>query len=133
MNSFLFSKKQIVPLRLVIDIESGSIGAGLFDLTSHGKPVIGYTTRQNFAFQKVLHGQVLFLAMHKALEFVLTRIEYVGLKSLNATKGKIYVVNSVDVLISSPWFASETKNLKVAYDKPRLITEAVRLRCSPRM
>lgn len=125
MSGFLFSKKQIAPLRLVIDIESGSIGAGLFDVTNHGKPMLCYTARQNFVFQKILSGQALFSTMRKTLELALTRVEHEGLRSLNSATGKIHVVNSVDALISSPWFASETKNLKVEYDKPRVITKAV--------
>jgi hypothetical protein len=63
--------------------------------------------------------------MRKALDLILVRIEQIGLKSLNSSVKKIFVVNSVDVMISSPWFTSETKSLKIKYDQPHVISKSV--------
>ncbi|MSU55334.1 MAG: hypothetical protein EXS46_02220 [Candidatus Taylorbacteria bacterium] len=124
MSSFFSAKKDIVPLNLVLDIESGSIGAGLYMNRPGKKPIVLYTARENFVYQKDLNGQVLFSAMFKALETILDRIENAGLVGINENKNVLHVIGGYDAVLSSPWYLSEIKTLKALYATPHQISQS---------
>ena len=122
---FLFSKKPVLKVELVLDIGSKSVGGGVFDRTPEGKARLLYTAREPIVFQQKLTGENLTLAMRRSLDTVLLHLEKYGVGHLRSDREHIYEVCSVTVVVSSPWHASETRLLKLKFDKPTPITKVV--------
>ncbi|MDO8483147.1 MAG: hypothetical protein Q7S86_05015 [bacterium] len=124
MTWHLFSKKPEMKVGVVLDIGSKSVAGAVFTRSPHGKPIILYATREKLAFQKNITGERLSSNMIKALDLILFHLEKYGVEHLRKT-GTRHTVESIDVVISSPWNASETKVLTLKFSQRSLITKAL--------
>lgn len=124
MKWFPFSKTPEMKVGVLLDIGSKSVGGAIFTKDSDKKPRLLYVAREKLTFQKSVTGANLSTAMYNALELVLFHLEEYGVEHLRQGKTK-YRVASVDVVISSPWNASETKTLNLKFKDPTTITETI--------
>ena len=122
MTWHLFSKEPKAEVGIVLDIGSKSLGGAVFLRKAGGKSLLLYTAREKLAFQRILTEQNLSSAMQKALDLILFHLEKYGVNHLQ--KGRTnYIVSHIDVVISSPWNASETKTLTLKFKDATPITE----------
>lgn len=122
MNWLPFSKVPEMKVGVVLDIGSKSVGGAIFTLDPTKKPRMLYVTRETLPFKKNITGEGLSAAMLMALDQTLFHLEKYGVMHLRQTETK-YIVANVDVMVSSPWNASETKVLTLKFDEPSLVTE----------
>lgn len=100
---------------IVIDIGSGSVGAGLLVLGSSGK-------EDDFALTKIIRKEIrideganlddFVLVMNKSLKDCLSLV--------TANSGK---VDDIHIFLSSPWYASQSRDVKIKKEKPFTITK----------
>ena len=123
MNWRIFSKKAEMEAGVTIDIGSKSVGGAIF-MIGAVKPTLLYTTREKLPFMKTLTEKNLSTALYKALDLVTLQLEKYCIEHLRGTQ-KRYRVAYVDVVISSPWNASETKTLSVKFKDATIVTEVM--------
>lgn len=112
MNFFGKSKTND-ELFLVFDIGSSSVGGAFFRIQKDGSPRIVYTTRESFLLAETMKTDELFALALKALKVVATR----------ASLSKIGVPSKVFCILSSPWYASQTRTIKLAKDTSFVLTK----------
>ncbi|MFA5936645.1 MAG: hypothetical protein WC822_02065 [Candidatus Paceibacterota bacterium] len=109
----IFSKeKDEKELMLVFDIGSSSVGGAVFEMQQSKIPKIILSIREPIVFEDKLNtDRFLFLTL-KSLEIVASRICLKGIGRLS----KIFCV------LSSPWYASQTRTIKLEKNTPFLFT-----------
>ncbi len=112
MKIFSKSKKEKETLVLVFDVGSSSIGGSLFVRQSSGAPKIVYTMRELIRLEEALDHQRFFEAT---------------LKTLREVAGKICLSgygrpSEVFCVLSSPWFASQTRVIQLEKNTPFVFT-----------
>jgi hypothetical protein len=125
MFGFAFSKRADSQAELIIDVGSKSVGGGIFEKIPNGGAKLLYTAREPIAFQTELTGDNLFASMTRSLNNLLLHLQKYGVSHLRTPSGQKYRIHSANVIISSPWHASETKTLRLNFDKPIPITKSV--------
>ena len=110
----IFSKpKEEKELALVFDIGSSSIGGAVFEVQKLGIPKIILSIREPIILEdKIDTERFLFLTI-KSLEIVVSRICMMGIEK----PSKIFCV------LSSPWYASQTRTIKLEKNTPFLFTQ----------
>ena len=111
--SGLFNSKKKDELFMVFDIGSSSVGGALFLLKESGIPEIIFSVRENIVLENELNPDRFLLLTIKALETVAGRI---CLSGLGAPKQAFCI-------LSSPWYASQTRMIKFKRDVPFNFTE----------
>src|SRR3989344_9661603 len=106
--SIFKSNKKKDELALVFDIGSSSVGGALFLMQKNGVPKIIYSVRESISLEKKLSFDRFFSLTLKSLEMVANKINLAG---LGAPK-KTFCV------LSSPWYASQTRNILLKKDTP---------------
>jgi len=97
---------------LVFDIGSSSVGAAVFEVQKHGIPKIILSVREPIILEnKIDINQFLSLAL-KSIEIVARRVSMMGV----GKPSKIFCV------LSSPWYASQTRIIKLEKNTPFLFT-----------
>lgn len=109
----IFSKpKEEKELALVFDIGSSSIGGAVFEVQKLGIPKIILSIREPIILEdKIDTERFLFLTI-KSLEIVVSRICMMGIEK----PSKIFCV------LSSPWYASQTRTIKLEKNTPFIFT-----------
>jgi len=107
-----FKPKKKEELTLVFDIGSSSVGGALFYVQKSGIPKIIFSIREPIVFEEEINFDRLLSSTMKTLGIVANKISTVG---LGAPK-KIFCV------LSSPWYASQTRTIKFRKNAPFLFT-----------
>ncbi len=95
-------------LSLVFDIGSSSVGGSLFYIESSGNPHIIYTNREPILIDQNLDLQSFFNLTISALTKLVEKIH-----KENPAK-----IDRVFCVLSSPWFHSQTRNIKYEKNTP---------------
>lgn len=110
----IFSKsKNKEELMLVFDIGSSSVGGALFYTQKSGAPKIIYSIREPIALENEINFDRFLSLTIKSLEVVVNKI---CMMKLGAPK-KIFCV------LSSPWYASQTRIIKLKKNTPFIFTQ----------
>jgi len=109
----IFSKpKEEKELALVFDIGSSSIGGAVFEIQKGGIPKIILSIREQIILEeKIDIDRFLFLTL-KSLEIITSRLCMMGI----GKPSKIFCV------LSSPWYASQTRIIKLEKNTPFIFT-----------
>jgi len=119
MSFFSFFRKKEKPLTLVLDIGSGSVGAGIISLDEHLHPVVIYTTRIPIATSEKSTTKLLSATM-ASVKSALAIIDKYHKKEM-PNRG---CLDKAIVSIASPWYVSLTKKLLLEdSNKPILFTK----------
>lgn len=113
--SSLWSKKKKDELMLVFDVGSSSVGGALFFVRESGIPEIILSVREDIVIENEINPDRFLLLTIKALETVISRI---CLSGMGAPK-------EIFCILSSPWYASQTRVIKFKRDTPFNFTEAL--------
>ena len=99
---------------VIFDIGSGSIGGAFVGIEGEKPPEIIFTTRRDIPFQEKLNFQRFLDSMIKTLEemFVLMKKAGGGVK-----------VDQAYCILSSPWYASQTRLIRYSQDTAFSVTE----------
>lgn len=119
MSTFskIFSRTQKKELVLVFDIGSSSVGGALFWAQGSGAPKIVFSIREPITLEENL-GVDRFLSLAlKSLEVVASRIHMAGA----GAPAMIFCV------LSSPWYVSQTRIIKLQKNAPFLFTPRLAL------
>lgn len=109
----IFSKsKEENELALVFDIGSSSIGGAVFEIQKLGVPKIILSVREPIILEKKIDPERLLFLTVKSLETVANKICMMGI----GKPSKIFCV------LSSPWYASQTRVIKLEKNTPFLFT-----------
>jgi DNA-binding transcriptional MerR regulator len=110
----IFSKPQKQnELALVLDIGSSSVGGALFWMQSTGIPKIIFAMREPIPLEEEISIDKLITLTVKTLNVVVSKICMMGL----GRPSRMYCV------LSSPWYASQTRVLKLEKNTPFIFTE----------
>ena len=107
----------------VIDIGSGSIGAGIVSLSRSRSPRIIYSTRSPIVFQEKLDFEMFRRSMFASLDNALTVLTHEGVKKLGESGISDKKIDRVFVIFASPWYMAKTKTVlfrkgaPIAFDK----------------
>ena len=109
----IFSKpKKEKELALVFDIGSSSVGGAVFEVEKLGVPEIILSVREPIILEEKINiDRFLFLTI-KSLETVASRVCMAGI----GKPSRIFCV------LSSPWYASQTRTIKLEKNAPFLFT-----------
>lgn len=108
----LFGAKKQSELALVLDVGSSSVGGALVFLNSGMAPRIIYSIREPILLERETNFERFFNLTLSAVERVAERVSKAGLGSPRKTF----------VILSSPWYASQTRIITLAKDKPFIFT-----------
>ena len=111
--SFLFGNKNKSELTAILDIGSGRVGGALVQISGADKPRILFTTQKNISADHGLNIDKFTSAMQKSLREVLADLE-------GAKLGK---VAKAVCFLSSPWYASQTRDIRYTRNAPFVFTQ----------
>ncbi len=123
MNFFSFSKAKKDTLALVYDIGSASIGAALVIYAEGKVPKIMYSVRKDIDFQEKFSISRFHTLASKAISAVSTDIQKNGTSHLKFTRFGDRIPKNIFVVLSSPWYALQTRIIKISEQEPFLVTE----------
>ena len=112
MKNFFKSKKVKNELALVLDIGSSSVGGAFFLIQPNGTPKILYSIREQIPIEDELNPDKLLIVTLKALKVVVSTACMKGM----GTPSRIFCV------LSSPWYASQTRVIKLEKNTPFVFT-----------
>ena len=95
-------------LVLLFDIGSSSVGGALFYIEETGNPTMLYSARENIILENNLNVESFFALTISSLEKLVEKIAKQGL----GKPERIFCV------LSSPWFHSQTRNIKFEQETP---------------
>jgi len=116
------NKKKQGEVVLILDIGSGSVAGSFVKFNLDELPEILYSKRKPIKFQKELKGERFKNEMLKSLDIVLSDLNKTGLNFLPNHSKKI---DEAYCSLSSPWFVSQTKTLKIKKEKEFQVTSAM--------
>ncbi len=121
----LFSRhsQKDVELVLVYDIGSASVGGALVLFAPEKKPKIVYSVRHDMVFQKNLNAARMEQSMYKAVVSVSEDLVVSGIPHLRFTTFGALRPKKAFCSLASPWIASQTRSIHVAFDRPRKIRQ----------
>jgi len=117
----LFSKQNKKETVLIFDIGSASVAGALVEISREKEPTIIYTKRLPIKFQKNLSSSRFKKEMFTALDNVSRDLL---MKGLFLAQGDGKKISRALCSLSSPWFVSETKTVKINQEKPFEITNS---------
>jgi len=97
---------------LVFDIGSSSVGGAILKMKKNQTPRVIFSTREPIILEKEMQADRFLLLTTRALEIVAGRI----------CKTKIGQVENIFCVLSSPWYASQTRIIKFEKNIPFLFT-----------
>lgn len=121
----LFSKVEKKQISLIYDIGSGSVAGALVELSKGENPRIIYSKRIPVNIQEDLDSGILQKNLLKSLDEVSEKINKEGLQHLNFKRKRGRKIDSVTCTLASPWFVSQTKEIKIAKDQPFTVTKSL--------
>lgn len=122
---FSFFKKPSEEISIIFDIGSGSVGAALvkFPADPRGSPTILYSYREPLKFIPRPSSKRLLSVMLRLLSNVAKHVQRDGLSHVHLSYFTP-TLQRVICVFSSPWYASQTKVLKIEKEKPFKITQS---------
>ncbi len=123
MKLFSFSKKENKEVSLVYDIGSASVGCAIVLYSKKDVPKIIYSTRKDIIYQERFDIDRFDSLVIKAVKEVSLDVQKKGLTHLKFTKLGNANPKRIFVTISSPWYASQTRAIKLSENKAFIITE----------
>ncbi|MFC1720938.1 hypothetical protein ACFLY0_02520 [Patescibacteria group bacterium] len=123
MKFSLFSRNKKGEVVIVYDIGSASVGAALVLLGKDEKPKILYSVRKNMTFQERLDFTRFTKSMTETVKQVSSDLQKNGLSHLKFTKFGTISPEKIYCTLASPWYASQTRIVRVKEEKPFLITK----------
>jgi len=123
MKFSLFSQDKKGEVVLLYDIGSASVGAALVLLEENMKPKILYSTRKNMVFQNELDFGRFTNSMEEIVKEVSLDVQKNGLPHLKFTKLGTLSPKKIYCTLASPWYASQTRIIKSAKEKPFTVTK----------
>lgn len=114
-------KKEKKETVLILDIGSGSTAVSLVELSFEEEPTILYVKRVPIKFQRSLTSARFRKEMIKSLNLGLRDVNKKGLSVLENKSKKS--ISRVLCSLSSPWFVSQTKVVRIKKDKPFVVTK----------
>ncbi|MBU0611868.1 hypothetical protein KKB58_00325 [Patescibacteria group bacterium] len=110
----IFSKpKKKEELVLVFDVGSSSVGGALFFARESGIPKIIFSIREKIVPENELNSERLLSQTVKSLEMVASKI----------SKASLGVPKKTFCVLSSPWYASQTRTIKIEKNNPFIFTQ----------
>ncbi len=109
---------------LILDIGSGSVGAGLAHFSNPQPPMLLYTTRHTIPFQEVATAPRLLSLMFRTLSQTLLDVVSEGMP-VAGFSSKRHPLREVFVILASPWIVSTTSRLHLTSEKATLVTEKI--------
>lgn len=106
--SFLFGNKNKQEIVAVIDIGSGRVGGALVAISGNEKPKILFTTQKTIAADHDLDIGKFAGAMQKSLQYAVADL----------TGAKLGKVNRIVCFLSSPWYVSQTRDIRYSKNTP---------------
>lgn len=110
MSLFKKSQKETV---LILDIGNGSVGAALAELSKVEKPKIFFSHREPVYIQAENNSERIIASMLKLLDEVL---------AITSKQSRVSIAH-VCCILSSPWYMSQTKTIKIEKQKPFVVTK----------
>ncbi len=117
MGIFSRNNKTKDRLFLVFDIGSSSVGGALFWTRGSGIPKVVFSTREPIILQKSLDADRFLFSTVKSLEIVAGKIYKAGM-------GK---PEEIFCVLSSPWYVSQTRVIKLEKNMPFVFTSKLAL------
>jgi hypothetical protein len=117
----MFGKKDKKMYAIIFDIGSGSVGGAVVEFSSNEKiiPEILYALRTPISYQKHLRPDRFLNEMLISLNSVSQDIEKNGLRKLKSYR---FAIEDIFCVFSSPWYAAQTKILKLKRREPFTLT-----------
>jgi cell division ATPase FtsA len=123
MSFFSFSKKEEKKMAIVYDVGSSSVGCALVVYSEKKVPKIIYSVRKEIVYQETFNIRRFHSLVVKAIKEASEDVQKNGFLHLKFTKLGEMKPHKVFVTMSSPWYASQTRIIKLVEDKPFLVTE----------
>jgi hypothetical protein len=120
----LFSRKAHKDLSLIVDIQSGVVRASLVSLNTNEVPHIICIFSRLLPHKTEVDGTYLTTVMLKALEEVALKISTDGFARAAEVGYEGHSLQSIHYVMSSPWLVSQSKTVKISYEKETEVTEA---------
>jgi hypothetical protein len=117
-------KKTDEHVSIVFDIGNGSIGGAFVKLSKDHKPAILFTHREPVVFQEKVEPQELLALLYRHFRNVVRHLEKEGLRELHKT-GMHKHISGAYCILSSPWYISQTKVIKIEKEKPFTVSRKV--------
>ncbi|MFA6535996.1 MAG: hypothetical protein WCT25_01030 [Candidatus Paceibacterota bacterium] len=122
MNFFPFRRQPKEEVNLILEIGSSSIAATISKISKIDRPEVVYTYREPIPIEPNRDPKRFAILTLETLNRVLKRISREGLEHLHFTRFGAGKIRQAHCILSSPWFASETKRLVMRQDKPFEVT-----------
>lgn len=120
----LFSRKAHKDLSLIVDIQSGVVRASLVSLNKNEVPHVIYLFSRQLPHKTEVDGTYLTTIMLKALEEVALKISTDGFARAAEAGYSGHSLQNIHYIMSSPWLVSQSKTVKISYEKETEVTEA---------
>lgn len=125
MGFFSFKKSPKEEINLILEIGSSSIGASISKISATDRPEVIFTYREPMPIEAVHDPKRFAVSTLETLSRVLKRVSREGLEHLHFTRFGSGRIKEIHCILSSPWFASETKNLIMRKNEDFEITPAL--------
>jgi len=102
-------------LKAVFDLGSSSVGCALFFANKTDSPKIIYSIRESVPMEEKTDGERFLNLTLKSLDVLAEKVAKAG---VGAPK-------KIHIILSSPWYASQTRVIKLAEEKPFIFTPKV--------
>ena len=109
---------------LLLDIESGSIGAAIVTKPTHGCSTITWSIRQELPFRSSIAFDDAANDLKKAIRDVAARSGIEGIRELRATNPEASI-SEVLVRIAAPWSFTITKTVHTKHDRAFTVTRGL--------
>ncbi len=120
----LLSRKVHKDLSLIIDVQSGVVRGSLVSLNKNEIPHVIYLFSRTLPHKNEVDGSYLTTLMLKALEEVALKISTEGFARAGEVGYGGHSLQTIHYVMSSPWIVSQSKTVKIAYEKDTEVTEA---------
>lgn len=120
--SFFFSHKNEEEISILLDIGSGYVEGALLNISKSKIPHIIFERRVAIPVGEKKNIERTTALMLKALGEVVEMLQKEGLLHLKFTKFGHQNIRNVYCVLSSPWYISQTKVIKIEKSKPFMVT-----------
>lgn len=115
MSLFSFGKKRERTF-LIVDIESGSVGAAAVTLAPHEKPRVLFTARERIAPAERLDPAHFFAATSEALKRLVAHLS-------RFYRDESACAHELHIFLHAPWIVSKTRAVRKEFAEPTVLTE----------
>jgi len=119
---FSSSKHPHDEVALVLDISSGYVEGAIVQFAEAKPPHILYTAKISIPFMEEKNSLRLKTELFKALDETVAKVQREGLPHLKFTALGRHSIRTVYCILSSPWYISQTKIVKIEKEKQISVT-----------